>query len=291
MKASLKTIPHSKGPLGEKDSEGNKPLFDMEPINPTVPEPLRTGAEYQVDKTQSTRLRYQTLPENKGKTSSKVEPDLQTLQFTIVADIQAYLISEDELAQESNEKEHVEVVVSYDDLRASIEGYYEENIDHRDQTDKLVLETMDSLDKTATDKDDPALTKKVIEDTKAYTKNSSTLTELLSLVKNFDFQGLKSSVESLQAAALRQDEHLASWAKSSNSLAWNLGPRMTTLTEEQIQAHIDKEEHIKKAAEEAKMFEMTKTEVIKVVHEEAKKIRLDPKKIISAKAGEKFKKA
>ncbi|GJY88231.1 hypothetical protein Tco_0502859 [Tanacetum coccineum] len=63
------------------------------------------------------------------------------------------------------------------------------------------------------------------------------------------------------------------------------------LTEEQIQTHIYKEEQIKKATEEAKMFEITKTEVIKVVHEEAEKIRLDPKIIISAKVGEKFKKA
>ncbi|GJZ04707.1 hypothetical protein Tco_0537982 [Tanacetum coccineum] len=39
------------------------------------------------------------------------------------------------------------------------------------------------------------------------------------------------------------------------------------------------------------MFEMTKTKVIKVVQEEAKNITLDPKTIISAKAGEKFKKA
>nr|GEW17112.1 hypothetical protein [Tanacetum cinerariifolium] len=62
------------------------------------------------------------------------------------------------------------------------------------------------------------------------------------------------------------------------------------LTEEQIQAHMDKKEKIKKSAKEAKMLEMTKTEVIKVVQKEAKKIRLDPKTIIIAKAGEKFKK-
>ncbi|GJZ86453.1 hypothetical protein Tco_0658063 [Tanacetum coccineum] len=43
--------------------------------------------------------------------------------------------------------------------------------------------------------------------------------------------------------------------------------------------------------EKAKIFKITKTGVIKVVQEEAEKIGLDPKKIISAKAGEKFKKA
>ncbi|GJV60187.1 hypothetical protein Tco_1466287 [Tanacetum coccineum] len=279
-------------------------------------------------------------------------------------------------------------------------------------------------------KEDHVLNKKVLEATKAYTKNSTYLTELLTLIKKFYFQGLKSLVESLQSTALTQEEHLASWAKSSTFMAWNLGPRMTAVessqskirseisslrkntsdiksmmieiyqsfkgiisinnllslkgqqmlgrgenvtqanteephshtvgehaameeeptnavpittfklteiptpkvividdqpevqrklvpeskevrpdpdapilmpceingnffqfTDEQIQAHLDKEEKIKKAAEEAKMLEMIKTEVIKVVQEEAEKIELDPKKIISAKACEKFKKA
>ncbi|GKB54090.1 hypothetical protein Tco_0904843, partial [Tanacetum coccineum] len=52
-----------------------------------------------------------------------------------------------------------------------------------------------------------------------------------------------------------------------------------------------KEDKIKKDAEEAKMFEMTKTEVIKVVQEEAEKIRVDPKIIAIVQLGEKFKKA
>ncbi|GKB47347.1 hypothetical protein Tco_0898100 [Tanacetum coccineum] len=59
----------------------------------------------------------------------------------------------------------------------------------------------------------------------------------------------------------------------------------------QKKSHMDKEEQIKKATKEAKMFEMTKTEVIKVVQVEAEKIILDPKTIISVKACEKFKKA
>ncbi|GKE07223.1 hypothetical protein Tco_1399241, partial [Tanacetum coccineum] len=88
-------------------------------------------------------------------------------------------------------------------------------------------------------KDDPVLNKKVIKATKAYTKNSSARTELLNLVKNFNFQGLKSLVESLKVAALRQDEHLASWAKSSNSLAWNLGPKMTAVESSQAEIRSD----------------------------------------------------
>nr|GEX29204.1 uncharacterized mitochondrial protein AtMg00810-like [Tanacetum cinerariifolium] len=109
--------------------------------------------------------------------------------------------------------------------------------------------TMDSLDKIATDiinllkaltkvtetlkviqdavKDDSTLNKKVIEVTKAYTNNSINISKLLTLVKNFYFQGLKSLAEFIQATALKQEEHLALGSKSSNFMAWNLGIRMT----------------------------------------------------------------
>ncbi|GKF82493.1 hypothetical protein Tco_0244149, partial [Tanacetum coccineum] len=72
---------------------------------------------------------------------------------------------------------------------------------------------------------------------------------------------------------------------------YEINGKIFQLTDEQIQAHLDKEEKVKKVAEEAKLFEMTKTVVVKVVQEEAEKIGLNPKKIISAKEGEKFKKA
>ncbi|GKA34271.1 hypothetical protein Tco_0720700 [Tanacetum coccineum] len=61
------------------------------------------------------------------------------------------------------------------------------------------------------------------------------------------------------------------------------------LTAEQLQEQMDKEELIIKAREEARLI--SKLEVIKVVQEEAEKIGLDTKKIASAKADEKFKKA
>ncbi|GKC13589.1 hypothetical protein Tco_1010371 [Tanacetum coccineum] len=56
------------------------------------------------------------------------------------------------------------------------------------------------------------------------------------------------------------------------------------LTEQEIQEYWDKEEKMKKAAEEAKLIAMSRPEVIKVVQEEAKKIGLDLRKIASAKA-------
>nr|GEV67875.1 retrovirus-related Pol polyprotein from transposon TNT 1-94 [Tanacetum cinerariifolium] len=88
-------------------------------------------------------------------------------------------------------------------------------------------------------KEDPLLNKKVLEATEAYTKNSTHLTKLLILIKNFDFQGLKSLVKSLQATALSQEKHLAEWANSSTSMAWNLSPRMTAIENSQVEIRID----------------------------------------------------
>nr|GEX90212.1 hypothetical protein [Tanacetum cinerariifolium] len=66
---------------------------------------------------------------------------------------------------------------------------------------------------------------------------------------------------------------------------------MVYLIEQEIQEYLDKEEKMKKASKKAKLLAMYKPEVIKVVREEAKKLRINPKEVISTKAGEKFKKA
>nr|GEY62778.1 hypothetical protein [Tanacetum cinerariifolium] len=69
-----------------------------------------------------------------------------------------------------------------------------------------------------------------------------------------------------------------------------INDKMHQLTNDKIQEHLNKEELIKKKDEEARLLAMTKSELIKVVHEEAKKAKIDPKTILSAKGGEKFKK-
>ncbi|GJW16881.1 hypothetical protein Tco_0024317 [Tanacetum coccineum] len=78
-------------------------------------------------------------------------------------------------------------------------------------------------------KEDPALNNKVLEATEAYTENSTNVSEPLTPVKTFDFSGLKSIVESLKATMDSQNDHLATWAKSSTNLAWSVGPRLTKI--------------------------------------------------------------
>ncbi|GJU69656.1 hypothetical protein Tco_1255915 [Tanacetum coccineum] len=109
---------------------------------------------------------------------------------------------------------------------------HEEVTDHNVSM-RRILENLKEVKNAV--KEDPTLNKKVLETTEACTKNSINLTELLTLVKSFDFQGLKSSIESLQVTALSQDQHLSSWAKSSTSMAWNLGPRMTVIESSQAE--------------------------------------------------------
>ncbi|GKC13012.1 hypothetical protein Tco_1009794 [Tanacetum coccineum] len=146
-------------------------------------------------------------------------------------------------------EQHEEAMVSYADLKASVDQYYDENIAHKDQTDKLVEASMSSLDKSSTTisdlykglnvitqllkeisnavKDDPATNQKLNEATKTFARISSNVTEVLSLVKGFDFSALLSTVKSIQDYVVKQEEASAAWMKTSTNMSWNLGSRMS----------------------------------------------------------------
>nr|GEY87582.1 hypothetical protein [Tanacetum cinerariifolium] len=119
-----------------------------------------------------------------------------------------------------------EVVVAGEDMDEDNQADEEEHHPKLKKYDNILLLTKRQLE-------DTSLKKKVVEATEAYLKNSTHLAELLTLIKKFHFQRLKSSMESLQATALSQDKHLAEWAKLSTSIAWNLGPRMTDIENSQ----------------------------------------------------------
>ncbi|GJT48487.1 hypothetical protein Tco_0974644 [Tanacetum coccineum] len=318
-----KTKPLPEGSYGYKDSEGFKPPADMEPSTTHVADLSETDAKYQVDQTQSTRLRYWSLTKNKGKLSYEWELGNQPLILSTTVDVQAILLSDEELMEESeddvfeagdemdedihhtNEEEtqspspnieqpelshvhettesdsgsscpevlkrydnvlplterqlvqyllkvsqalynrltedqwekHEEAAASYVDLKSEIEGFHDTAYKYGKDVEKILGSLKFIQDAV---KEDPILNKKVIKATEVCIKNSTNLTELLTLIKSFEFQGLKSSVKSLQASALRQDKHLAAWAKSSTSMAWSLGPRLTNieLTQAAIQSDI-----------------------------------------------------
>nr|GEX80992.1 hypothetical protein [Tanacetum cinerariifolium] len=265
-KGTVKTTTLPEGPHGDKDSERLKPPADMEPLTNRVADHGLVLKSDEDDMLEAGEEMDEDIPPTDGEVQSSPPNKEQP---------------EPSHAQESDS----------DSFSPEPKKYY-----------NIIPLTKRQLEVV---KEDPALNKKVLKATEAYIANSHHLTKLLYLAKTFDFFGLKSLVENVKATIDAYNDHLETWAKSSISMAWNVGPRLTKiahsdsytggylvpqLTKEQTQAHMDKEKQIKKAIEEAKMFEMIKTEVIKVVQEEAEKIKLDPKTIISAKAGEKFKK-
>ncbi|GJU49365.1 hypothetical protein Tco_1218920 [Tanacetum coccineum] len=248
---TTKTMPRPEGSLGDKDSGGNIPPANMEPVHPPVADLLGTGAKYQVDRTQSTRLRAFLLSDDKSeedilRSGEKVDEEPQAVGIAETYH-QKYdntlLLTERQLVKylrkmsqalftkisKDNWEKHEEVAVNYVDLKASIDYYYDENIAHQYQTDKLVEASMSSLDKSSNTisdlykglniitellkeiknvvKDDSVINKKITEATESFTKFFINITDL------------QSSVNTLQAYALKQDEELTAWAKSSTNMA------------------------------------------------------------------------
>ncbi|GKC07132.1 hypothetical protein Tco_0998742 [Tanacetum coccineum] len=68
-------------------------------------------------------------------------------------------------------------------------------------------------------KDDPATNKKINEATKTFARISSNVTEVLSLVKGFDFSALLSPVKSLRDHVVKKEEASTAWMKSSSNMA------------------------------------------------------------------------
>nr|GEZ60651.1 hypothetical protein [Tanacetum cinerariifolium] len=172
-----KTTPLSEGPCEDKDLERLKPLTDME---------------------------SQTSPvTNFSRTSSEVKPDTQTLLLTTTADVQALLLSDDELDEESDN----DVFEAGDEMNEGIQQADEEEtqsyqpskesstkvptkklVSHEHHEMQLIdyntwlkgiLKKLKEVQDAA--KEDPALIKKVLEATKAYNKNFTNLIELLTL--------------------------------------------------------------------------------------------------------------
>nr|GEX29935.1 retrovirus-related Pol polyprotein [Tanacetum cinerariifolium] len=155
--------------------------------------------------------------QNKSKTSSEVELDYEPLILTTIANIQALLLDfKDDLKDHSD----VDVFEAGEEMDEHIQQAANE------ETEKLVRNLQNNskvlyaqiLNLFKTDhnigiggssnnlqkdhnavKEDLTLNKKVLEAAEAYTKNSTNLTELLTLVKNFDFPGLGTTVDSLHA--------------------------------------------------------------------------------------------
>nr|GEV05218.1 nodulin MtN21 /EamA-like transporter family protein [Tanacetum cinerariifolium] len=167
----------------------------------------------------------------------------------------------DEDPHVAEEEHHEEAEVSYADIKASIDQYYDENIAHRDQTDKLIEASMISLEKSST----------TISD---IYQGLDVITQLLRDINN------ASTMKDLQAHALKQEEVSGIATESDEDPLKKLVPASTIV-------RLDPDE------EEVKVKVPSSTIVRQrnVVQEEAKKLGINPKEEISTKDGEQFKKA
>lgn len=104
-------------------------------------------------------------------------------------------------------------------------------------------------------KDDPELTRKLLQASETYQVNSVALTELLDLLKGSNVQGLTTTMDSLKSSFTKMEESVAAQSQRSDSLAWTLGSRMTAL--ETVQATLDsKVTHIQQDTQEIKSMMM-----------------------------------
>nr|GEZ15915.1 hypothetical protein [Tanacetum cinerariifolium] len=215
---TVKTKLLPEGPHGDKDSEGFKPPADMEPLTTLVANLLRTDA----------KILNQTLTPLVLKLSRNMTMPSYSLKdnwYNIFKKSLGYFIKDlQKISGKNIRKQLLHMLI----LKSKIEGFHNAAYKVYKGTEaafstyeKLLVKFQAQFNKDAekilgslkviqdTIKEDPALNKKVIEATEAYTKNSTNLTKLLPLIKSFNFHKLKSLVESLQASPLRQDEDLA----------------------------------------------------------------------------------
>ncbi|GJT12772.1 hypothetical protein Tco_0859814 [Tanacetum coccineum] len=217
-KGTAKTTLCLEGSLGDKDSGGNIPPANMEPIHPNV-----------------------------------VDLPGLVLKAFLLSDDEAQESEEDILGADKPQSSHApsteasdtdsscdDILKKYDNILPLTERQLV-----KDQIDKLVEASMSPLDKSSNTisdlykglniitellkeiknavKDDFVI-KKISEATKSFTKFSTNIIDL------------QFFVNTLQAHALKQDEELSAWAKSSTNMAWNLGSRLSGL--ERAQNHI-----------------------------------------------------
>ncbi|GKD91719.1 hypothetical protein Tco_1367226 [Tanacetum coccineum] len=235
---AAKTTTRPEGSLGDKDSEVNIPPTNIEPIYTLVAGPSGTGDKYQAFLLSKDELEKESDEEEVLAARDDMDEDIQAAE-----EVRTPSTKQDQPCntpkmgrsgiriqsrpQKKQWEQHEEAAVSYANLKASIDQYYDENIAHIDQTDKLVEASMSSLDRSSTTisdlykgldvitqllkdisisiKDDPATNQKINKATKTFTKISSNITKVLSLVKDFDFSSLLSTMKSLQDHAFKQE--------------------------------------------------------------------------------------
>nr|GEZ23920.1 hypothetical protein [Tanacetum cinerariifolium] len=359
IKGIVKTMSLPEGPHGDKDSEELKPPADIEPLTNLVVDPSGTDANDNEEVFTAGEEMDKDIPPTDEEARSP-PPNKEQLESSHAQESDSNSSCPDALRKYDNilllTERQLDTVKKMLIIGTKLTSLFRQpwivlTKNSTKRADLLkplngVTETIKVVQEDV--KDDPALNRKVIEATEAYTKNSTTLNELLTLIKNFDFQGENDNMQIedktrkeqepkrptiallisvfrplmrtnlkvemmtspltikltdivLKIPTPNSDAEIDSQAtkriNKGNKIATDdvepleklvpaskvvredpdepvkvpyiINGKMHYLTNDEINAHTEKKDMIKKAAKEAKMFKKTKTEVIKVVQEEA----------------------
>nr|GEV39589.1 hypothetical protein [Tanacetum cinerariifolium] len=222
-----KTTMHPKGLCGDKDSRGHKPPADMEPLHTTNADLSGTGAKYQEDQTQSSRLREVRTPSSKQdqlapshvqeSASDSASPDLKRFDNILPLterQLIRYLrkmfrVFFNRITKKQYEQ-HKEAAVPYVDLKASVDQYYDKNIAHKDQTNKLVEAFMI--------KDDPATNQKINEAIETFARISFYVTETALKREIYSLRQDNSEIKSMMTKMYAAFKVIPLWLPQAVSL-------------------------------------------------------------------------
>ncbi|GJW88911.1 hypothetical protein Tco_0164251 [Tanacetum coccineum] len=171
---TVKTKPLPKGPHGDKESKGFKPPTDMELFNHLSllfsDEELIKESEKDVFEVRDEMDEdiYHTN-EEETQSLSPTKNSLNHLTHKILNQTLTLLALYTRLTKDQWEK-HKEAAASYADLKSEIKGFHDGAYKVHRGSLKVIQDAV---------KEDPALNKKFLEATEAYTENSINLTKLL----------------------------------------------------------------------------------------------------------------
>nr|GEW79060.1 retrovirus-related Pol polyprotein from transposon TNT 1-94 [Tanacetum cinerariifolium] len=135
-----KTASHPEGILGDKDSKENKPLTDMKLINPTVVDPSGTGAEYQSDEEEVFAAGEDMEEETQDDKEEHQSPSPNTEKHEPSHTLETQVSDSDSSSHNLKKFNNILPLTE------------RQMVNYLRKTDKLVQATMDSLDKTTTNR-------------------------------------------------------------------------------------------------------------------------------------------
>ncbi|GJW12238.1 retrovirus-related pol polyprotein from transposon TNT 1-94 [Tanacetum coccineum] len=224
-KGTAKTTLCLEGSLGDKDSGGNIPPANMEPIHPNVVDlPGLVLKAFLLSDDEAQESEEDILGADKPQSSHAPSTEASDTDSSCDDILKKYdnilPLTERQLVKYIR-KMSICTICKIPNSMSSLDKSIN-TISDLYKGLNIITELLKEIKNVV--KDDSVINKKISKATESFTKFSTDITDL------------QSSVNTLQAYALKQDEELATWSISSTNMAWNLGFRLSGL--ERAQNHI-----------------------------------------------------